>query len=99
MSIQDDKLHEKIANGLSDTRVSPAALSYKMLRESRYVNESLLQYFVSYVNVMAESKLIPMHLAEVQQQCQIIQSSLQELGLLGTYGRTHEPSNEYLSVN
>ena len=98
MSKHDDKLHEKIANGLADTRVSPAVLSYKMLAESRYVNESLLQYFINYVNVMAENQLVPMHLVELQQQCIAIQNSLQELGLLGTQGRTHEPSNEYLAL-
>lgn len=99
MSLQDDKLHEKIVNGLADTRVSPAVLALHMLREGLYVNESLLQYFINYVNTMANAKLVPMHLAGHQQTCKAIQDSLQELGLLGTYGRTQEPSNEYLSLS
>jgi len=98
MARQDDKLHEKIANGLSDTRVSPAVLSYKMMSENLYVNESLMQYFINYVNIMAEAKLVPMHLAPIQQQCQQIQNSLQELGLLGTQGRTYATQNEYLAL-
>ena len=98
MSKQDDKLHTSIANGLSDTRVSPAVLALKMLQENVYVNESLLQYFVNYVNTMATAKVLPLHLQEVQEHCKTLQISLQELGLLGTQGRTQATQNEYLSL-
>jgi len=98
MSKQDDKLHSHIANGLSDTRVSPAVLAYKMLQENVYVNESLLQYFVNYVNTMAQATVLPLHLQEVQEHCKTLQVSLQELGLLGTQGRTHATQNEYLAL-
>lgn len=98
MSKQDDKLHTSIANGLSDTRVSPAVLALKMLQENVYVNESLLQYFVNYVNTMANAKILPLHLQEVQEHCKTLQISLQELGLLGTQGRVQATQNEYLSL-
>jgi hypothetical protein len=98
MAKQDDKLHTHIAAGLSDTRVSPAVLALKMLQENVYVNESLLQYFVNYINTMANAKVLPLHLQEVQGQCQALQISLQELGLLGTQGRVQATSNEFLSL-
>jgi hypothetical protein len=47
-----DKEHKKIVDIFSNTNVSPAALSYKMLNESRYVNESLIQYMVNYIIIM-----------------------------------------------
>ena len=47
-----DKEHKKIVDIFSNTNVSPAALSYKMLNEYRYVNESLIQYMVNYIIIM-----------------------------------------------
>ena len=47
-----DKEHKKIVDIFSNSNVSPAALSYKMLNESRYVNESLIQYMVNYIIIM-----------------------------------------------
>ena len=93
-----DKLHKQIAKGLGNHDVSPAALSYKMLRESKYVNESLLQYLVSYVNVMANAKIIPAHLKEIQDICKFLNLSLQELGLVGDIGRVPEVGYEYLAT-
>jgi hypothetical protein len=83
-----EKLHRKMVDGFSNYDVSPAVLSYKMLRESRYVNESLLQYLVSYVNLMSNSRIVPEHLKEIQDICQHINISLQELGLVGDIGGT-----------
>ena len=51
-----DKTHKAIAKGLGHTDVSPAALAYKMLKESRYVNESLLP--VSYTHLTLPTKRI-----------------------------------------
>jgi hypothetical protein len=73
-------------------------MAYKMHRESLYVNESLLQYFVNYVNIMANAKIIPIHLADIQAICKYLNSSLEELGLVGEVGRTGHTSNEYLHV-
>ena len=93
-----DKLHSKISKGLGDVHVSPAAMAYKMLKESRYVNESVLQYLVNYVITMANATHIPLHLAEVQKDCSNLYSSLQELGLTGTVGREPVASHEFLAV-
>jgi hypothetical protein len=93
-----DKLHKQIAKGFGHADVSPAAMAYKMLHESRYVNESVLQYAVNYIILMATHPVIPLHLEEVHNQCKVLYTSLQELGLTGTVGRVQEPRNEYLQV-
>jgi hypothetical protein len=92
----NDKVHEKIATGLADTRVSPAALAMKMTREPKAVNEAMLGYLVNYIIVMAEQKVIPMQLAEVQQTCKELKFALEELGLTGVTRPLDQ--NEYLVV-
>jgi hypothetical protein len=72
MASVDQKLHDKIAAGLADQRVSPAILALKMTRENRHVNEAMLGYLVSYVIFMADQEVIPMPLAEVQQICKTL---------------------------
>jgi hypothetical protein len=98
MNKATEKLHNQIVAGLGHNDVSPAALAYKMHRESLYVNESLLHYMINYINLMAEAKIIPMHLANVQQVCKTLNGSLQELGLVGEYGRVPHSANELLQL-
>ena len=93
-----EKTHKAIVKGLGHADVSPATLAYKMLNESKYVNESLLQYMVNYINIMANSKIVPLHLEEIQSICTYLNISLQELGLVGDVGRQVITSNEYLQV-
>ena len=92
-----DKLHKQLAKGFGHHDISPAAMAYKMLHESRYVNESVLQYLINYVIVMAEYPAIPMHLAEVHQVCKSLKSSLEELGLTGAT-RMPVDKTEFLAV-
>jgi hypothetical protein len=98
MEKHTEKLHKQITVGLGNHDVSPAALAYKMHRESKYVNESLLQYMVSYINLMANAKVIPVHLAEIQSICKYLNISLEELGLVGDVGRQPHAVNEFLQV-
>jgi hypothetical protein len=98
MAKADDKLHDKIAAGLADTRVSPAILAYKMMSESLYVNESMVQYMVNYINAMASAKVVPLHLADIQALCVNLKSSLEELGLIGTIGRQPVDNTEFLAI-
>lgn len=94
----EEKLHAKIAQGLADTRLSPAVLAYKMKEENKYVNESMLQYIVNYVLVMADSKFVPTRLEEINKICQVLKISLEELGLTGMIGRRELDMNEYIQV-
>ena len=98
MTVRSEKLHKQIVEGLGHADLSPAALAYKMLHESAYVNESLLQYMVNYINIMATAKIVPMHLAETQSICKYLNLSLEELGLIGNVGRQVPITAEYLQV-
>jgi hypothetical protein len=95
MASVDQKLHDKIAAGLADQRVSPAILALKMTRENRHVNEAMLGYLVSYIIFMADQEMVPMPLAEIHQTCKQLRYSLEELGLTGIV-RKDEPMNEFL---
>lgn len=98
MAQADEKLHTKIAAGLSDSRVSPQILAMLMHKENRYTNESFLQYALSYIQYMAKLQLVPMHLAEIQQLCKWLNESMEELGLLDSLGRQPLNHTEYLVV-
>lgn len=98
MAKVDELAHKKISVILSDSRVSPAILARMMQDEYKYANESLLQYFVNYIIIMANSTHIPPYLQEVYNDCKVLYSSLQELGLTGTIGRESLDTREYLAV-
>ena len=78
-----DKEHKRIVDIFTKADVSPAALSYKMLNESRYANESLIQYITNYIIQMADMHTVPMHLVDIQELCRNLKLSLTELGLTG----------------
>ena len=96
MASLEDKVHDKFASGLADSRFQPAVAALHMQTENKYVNESLIQYMTNYVIQMSEMKTVPMHLADVQKTCQALHSSLTELGLTGTTRSVDK--NEYLVV-
>ena len=94
----DESAHKKISAAFADQRISPALLAYKLLREPRAVNEAVLSYMINYVVMMADSKLVPMQLVEVQQICQALKLSLEELGLTGIIQPEPVDNNEYMAV-
>lgn len=97
MALADEKVIKQLSNGLNDSRVSPAMLAYAMLRENRVANESFIQFFINYINIIAETKLIPAHLEEVRQFCLQLRFALEELGLTEEkYGRMSPAANEYV---
>lgn len=82
------KTHDKLVQAFSSRDTSPSAMAYKMLRESKYVNETMLQYLTSYVTMMAKSKIVPEHLEEIREVCVYLDMKLEELGLTGSYKYT-----------
>ena len=94
---KEQKLNDKIALGLSDATLSPAVLGLQMTRESAYVHEAFISYFVNYVIMMSEKSLIPFQMKEVYNTCVMLRDSFQELGLTGST-TTQLDSNEYLAV-
>lgn len=96
--MNNDKLHKQLVTGFGNSAISPATMAYKMHRESLYVNESVMQYMINYINIMANAKIIPFHLAEIQSICRYLNTSLEELGLVGEIGRQEDLANEFLSL-
>jgi hypothetical protein len=94
--MDNDKLHKHMVTGFGNHAISPATMAYKMHRESLYVNESVLQYMVNYINIMANAKIIPIHLADIQAICRYLNYSLEDLGLVGEVGRQEDLANEFL---
>jgi hypothetical protein len=95
MASIDQKLHDKIAAGFADQRVSTAIMALKMTRENKYVNEAMLGYLVNYVILMAEQEMVPIPLMEIHQTCKQLKYSLEELGLTGIVSKA-EPMNEFM---
>ena len=99
MASLEESAHKKISAALADSRISPAVLARLLQGESTYVNESFMQYFYNYIVQIAHARVIPFHLAEVQQECIALYNSLTELGLTGdTVGRVPTVNTEYLTV-
>jgi hypothetical protein len=98
MASLEEKAHTKISTAFADSRISPAILAYKLAKESRAVNEAALAYMINYVIIMADSKLIPFQLLELQQICKALKISLEELGLTGMVQRGPVDNNEYIAV-
>jgi hypothetical protein len=98
MASLEEKAHSKISAAFADQRVSPAILAYKLAKESRAVNEAALAYMINYVIIMADSKLVPFHLLEMQQICRALKISLEELGLTGMIQQQPLDTNEYVAV-
>ena len=98
MTSLDESAHKKISAAFADQRISPAILAYKLMRETKAVNEAALAYMINYVIMMADSKLVPMQLLELQQICKALKISLEELGLTGKVQQGMVDSNEYLAV-
>jgi hypothetical protein len=98
MASLEQKLHDKISAGMGDSRISPATTAYKMIREGKAVNETLLSYMINYVIIMADATVVPFQLAEVQKVCKSLKGSLEELGLAGAVQRETVVGTEYISV-
>ena len=94
--MNNDKLHKQITTGFGNHDISPAVMAYKMLQESRYVNEQVLGYLVNYIIIMASHPVIPMRLTEIHEVCKQLKYSLEELGLTGEIAA--DSPNEYLAV-
>lgn len=93
----EEKTHKAVVAGFGHSDLSPAAMAYKMLHESKFVNESMLQYIVNYIIIMASNPVIPMHLTDIHEQCKTFKILLEELGFTGDT-RYPVDKNEYLAV-
>ena len=94
MTSTEQKLHDKIAAGLADKRLSTRLLALKMTRENRFVNEAMVDYLIDYIVIMADQTIVPMPLAEIHHICKQLKYSLEELGLTGN--EQEDLANEFL---
>ena len=85
-----DKEHKKIVDIFNNTDISPAGLSYKMLHESRYVHESLIQYLVSYVTIMGtrDANNMPPYLENVRVWASEMYQMLDKMNMTNTGSRS-----------
>lgn len=86
---ENDKAARKYVQLMSNTEVSPAVLAYKMIHESKYVNESTLQFMINYIVMMGTRKeeSMPPVLHETMNVCRELYQYLRELGLTNTGSR------------
>lgn len=98
MSSTEESAHKKLTGILADSRVSTSVLAYKMLKESKYINEAFLELFVNYVYMMADTKLVPIHLSEIQQACGWLKQNMEELGLPDIVGKLPMEQTDYLAI-
>jgi len=84
-----DKEHKQLVNIFKNQDLSPAGLSYKMVNESAYVNESLMQYMVNYIIIMAtrHPDLIPPYLQNVKAWADKMYDMLDELNMTNAASR------------
>jgi hypothetical protein len=98
MNSTEESAHKKLTGILADSRVSTSVLAYKMLKENKYVNEAFIELFVNYVYMMSDTKLIPIHLAEIQQACKWLKQDMEELGLPDIVGKLPMEQTDYLAI-
>ena len=98
MASIEESAHKKLTGILADSRVSTSVLAYKMLKENKYTNEAFLELFVNYVYMMADTKLVPIHLAEIQQACGWLKQNMEELGLPDIVGKLPMEQTDYLAI-
>jgi len=89
MASENDKAHRKLVQLIGHSEVSPAILAYKMINESKYVNESTLQFLINYIIMMGTRKeeSMPPTLHDTMAVCRELHRVLKELGLTNAGSR------------
>ena len=84
-----DKQQAQLRKIFGDTETSPAGLSYKMLGESKYINESVLQYIVNYIIIFGTRDLehLPPYLHDTATICNELYQHLVKVGLTNAGSR------------
>ena len=84
-----DKQQAQLRKIFGDTETSPAGLSYKMLGESKYINESVLQYIINYIIIFGTRDLehLPPYLHDTATICNELYQHLAKVGLTSAGSR------------
>ena len=84
-----DKQQAQLRKIFGDTETSPAGLSYKMLGESKYINESVLQYIINYIIIFGTRDIehLPPYLHDTATICNELYQHLAKVGLTNAGSR------------
>jgi len=87
---ENNKLHKQMVQGFASFEVSPASLAYKMLNESKFVNESVLQYIVNFIIIHGtrDESHVPPYLKDTWLVCNELYQVLDKLGLTNAGSRS-----------
>jgi hypothetical protein len=87
---ENDKLHRDIVKGFSSYEVSPASVAYKMLNESKFVNESVIQYIINFIIIHGTRDMdhVPPYLHDTHLVCTELYQVLQKLGMTNAGSRS-----------
>jgi len=86
----NDKAHEAIVKHMSSYDVSPASVAYKMLNESKFVNESMIQYMINFIIIHGTQKEdhVPPYLKDTYVICKQLYKMLQDTDMTNSGSRT-----------
>jgi len=86
----NDKAHEAIVKHMSSYDVSPASTAYKMLNESRFVNESMIQYIVNFIIIHGTRKEdhVPPYLMDTHVICKEMYQMLDKMSMTNAGSRS-----------
>jgi len=86
----NDKAHEAIVKHMSSFEVSPASVAYKMLNESKFVNESMIQYMINFIIIHGTQKEdhVPPYLMDTYVICKEIYQMLDKMNMTNSGSRT-----------
>jgi len=98
MASLETKLHNKISDGLADSRLSPTIMALKMVDEPLVVQQATMEYMLTYVQTMAERTLVPMHMKGFHDLCKAVWAGFKDQGITSkTIEKTS--NNEYIQVS
>ena len=86
----NDKAHEALVKHMSSFEISPAAMAYKMLNESRFVNESMIQYMINFIIIHGTRKEdhVPSYLKDTWLVCNKMYQMLDKMGMTNAGSRS-----------
>jgi F0F1-type ATP synthase membrane subunit a len=87
---QANKIHQQLVTTLSNADISPETQAWKMLHESKYVNESLIQYIVAFVSIWGTRKpeYVPPYMQNVWRWCNEMYQMLDKMDMTYTGARS-----------
>ena len=86
----NDKAHETLVKHMSSFEISPASMAYKMVHESRFVNESMIQYIINFIIIHGTRKEenVPPYLKDTWLVCNEMYQMLDKMDMTNAGSRS-----------